>query len=136
MDDMSIRPPPHGIFLNVGDFDFETDLANVDFLVEIADNYSSRDNYLLRSYNNMPLSNGTFVDHISWQLDDPTGNALSSDALPTTPPVLDDWQSIVGLRLEGDRAFLINAHVTSAVPEPSTIILFGIGCLLMARTKR
>jgi len=118
-----------GIKLSLGGFVFQTDQDNVVFLVSVGNAggpYSS-DNYLIRSYNNLPLSNGTLVDFISWQLDDPTGNALSSDALPTTPPVLDDWQSIVGLRLEGDRAFLIDAHVTSAIPEPATILLFSLG---------
>jgi len=130
--------PPCGISLSVGGFDFETDTTNVDFLVAIANNYASggiQDGYLLISYNNLPLSNGTLVDLISWQLDDPTATALSSDALPTTPPVLDDWQSIVGLRLQGERmeSYLIDAHVTSAVPEPTSVLLFALGILLLRK---
>ncbi len=126
--------PPAGISLMVGGFDFRTDPGNIEFLIGIVnDGTSGDDSYWLISYNNLPLSNGTLVDSIGWQLNDPTGNALSSTDLPTTPPVLDDWQSIVGLRLEGDRAFIIGATVTSAIPEPATILLLGLGFLLLKK---
>ena len=89
------------------------------------------DGYLLRSYNNLPLSNDTSVDEISWQLNDPSASVFSSDALPTTAPVLEDWQSIYGLRLHGERGeYIIDATVTSAIPEPATLLLFGWGILL------
>jgi len=115
---------PCGITVNAGGFVFQTDPSNVDFLVEICNDHgtpTARDNYLLRSYNNLPLSSGALVDHIAWQLDDDTCTALSSEALPTTPPVLTDWESIFGLTLEGhDPAdptgfgYFIRAHVTTA----------------------
>ena len=125
---------PAGIFLSVGEFDFTTDPTNVDFLVEVVNNYPSGDYYLVRSYNNLALSNGTLVDHISWQLDDSTATALSSIDLPTSPPILDDWQSIYGLRLHGERGgYIIDATVTSAVPEPATILFFAIGALLLRK---
>jgi len=126
---------PAGISLSVNGFEFRTDPSNVEFLVGIVnDNASGDDIYWVDSYNNLPLSNGTLVDTIVWQLDDPTGTALSSDALPTTPPVLGDWQSMVGLRLDGERAgWGIDATVTSAIPEPSTILLLGMGALILCR---
>ena len=100
--------PPCGIFLSVGGFEFRTDPANVDFLVEVANNHPwfdpdiNRDNYLLRSYNNLPLYNGVPINHIMWQLDDYSGNAISSDTLPVTAPVLEDWpDSFTGLRITG-----------------------------------
>jgi len=114
---------PYGITINADGFVFETDPSNVDFLVEIANNHgspSARDNYLLRSYNNLDLSNGVLVDHISWQLDDDTATALSTEALPTTAPTLEDWQSIFGLTITGSdpvdplSTYLIRAHVTAA----------------------
>lgn len=125
---------PAGIFLSVGEFDFTTDLANVAFLVEIINDYTSgglHDSYILRSYSNLPLSNEVSVDHISWSLRDSSATALSSTDLPTTAPVLDAWLSRNELRLEGERlGYIIDAHVTSAIPEPATIVLFAIGALL------
>jgi hypothetical protein len=128
--------PPYGISLTVGGFEFKTNPLNVDFLLEIINDYTSgglHDAYGLISYNNLPLYNGTSVNEISWWLTDTSATALSSTDLPSTAPSLDDWQSIVGLRLEGDKTFLIDAHVTSAVPEPATILLLATGALLLKR---
>jgi len=127
---------PCGIFLNVGGFEFRTDSANVDFLVGIGNNVPStglHDSYWLHSYNNLILSNDTLVDEISWSLRDYSSNALSSIALPTTAPVLDDWQSRNRLCLEAYRTYLVEAHVTSAIPEPATIVLLGLGGLILRR---
>jgi hypothetical protein len=127
--------PPHGIFLSVSGFDFETDPTNVDFLVEIENDHPPDDNYLLRSYNNIPLSNGTLVAHISWWLYDPTGSALSSTDLPVTAPVLTDWQSN-HLDIHGEKGtFGFSAHVISAVPEPATLSLFGLVGLLLRKRR-
>jgi hypothetical protein len=132
---------PCGISLTVGGFEFKTDPANVYFLVEIVNSVWG-DNYSVKSNDNLPLSNGVWVGLISWQLDDPTGNALSSDVLPTTAPVLDDWQSIYGLRLDGwggkypKDFFTISSHVTSAIPEPATFLLFAFGGGLLLRKRR
>jgi hypothetical protein len=106
-----------GITVNTKHFVFKTDPNDVNFLVEISDNNSGQDNYLLRSYNNLPLANGAPVEHIAWQLDDPTQTAVSSDALPTTAPTLADYQSIFGLTVQGEDLasgdpFFIRAHVT------------------------
>jgi len=131
--------PPAGISLNVGGFDFKTDPANVEFHVAIRNDIQpgGSDIYALGSSNNLLLSNGTSVEGITWQLYDPTGNALSSDALPTTAPVLEDWQSNV-LHIYGykDR-FHIYATVTSAqiIPEPATILMLGFGCLLLRKIR-
>ena len=92
---------PYGISLELNGMVFETDPQNVDFLVEIVDNYLYRDNYLIRSYNNRPIPNGLTVTHIAWQLDDPTQTALKTTALPKTAPRLSNWTSQFGLTLEG-----------------------------------
>jgi hypothetical protein len=54
----------YGIRLQGGGYTFETDPSNVEFLVEIV-NRPDGDNYLLRSYNNLPLATGAPVDHIA-----------------------------------------------------------------------
>ncbi|HEU5099806.1 MAG TPA: hypothetical protein VFU22_12335, partial [Roseiflexaceae bacterium] len=113
---------PYGISLKVGGRVFETDPQNVSFLVEVVNNLYDRDNYLLRSYNNRPLSNGLRVTHIAWQLDDTSQTALKSAALPRTAPRLNNWQSLFGLTMEGsdssggwgDNQFFVRAHVTQA----------------------
>ena len=110
---------PFGITLNAGGFVFRTDPNNVNFLVEIVNDHGTpaSDNYLLRSYNNIFDVGSSSDNHISWQLDDPTSTALSSEALPTVPPVLADWQSVFGLDIQSGMSFdrfLIRSHVTSA----------------------
>jgi len=129
---------PSGISLTVGGFNFRTNPDNVNFLVSITNNYSDQDNYLLRSYNNSPLSNGTLVGHISWQLDDLTATVFSSDALPVTAPILSQWQ-FNHLRMDGDAigggTYLVDAAVTSVqlVPEPGTLLLLTLGSFLLRK---
>jgi hypothetical protein len=114
---------PYGVSLKAGGLVFETDPQNVSFLVEVVNNLYGQDNYLFRSYNNRPLSNGVRVTHIAWQLDDPSQTALKSTALPKTAPKLSSWQSIFGLTLEGrtsygtpdgNSQFFVRARVTQA----------------------
>jgi hypothetical protein len=111
---------PNGIRLTVNGLSFATDPRNVDFLLEMVNNYENLDNYVVISYNNFfsVSARGEIVENIiDWQLDDPTQTALSSTRLPRTPPVLSDWESIFGLTISsmGDDFFLIRANVTSAV---------------------
>ena len=110
----------YGITVKAGDLVFKTDPKNVDFLVELT-NRDMDDHYLLRSYNNLPLSNGVQVEHISWQLDNDTGEALSSESLKkaSTPPKLQDWVDPFGLTItRGDEfdfehSFFLRAHIDS-----------------------
>jgi hypothetical protein len=122
--------PPYGITLTAGEYTFQTDPGDVNFYFEIANGHTGFDGYMLRSYNNLPPSDGVWVQTISWQLDDPTTTALSSDALPTVAPDLSAWQS-AGLVISGydydEDQFFIQAHVTSIVcayssPEPAEAI--------------
>lgn len=94
---------PYGIFLEVNGHEFKTDLNDVDFLVEISNDRGSPayDFYVVRSYNNAPLTFNVGVEHIFWQLEDETATAVSSTELTTSPPDLADWTSILGLAVEG-----------------------------------
>lgn len=127
--------PPAGIALTVGGFNFMGDPFNIAFHVGIRNNVP-HDIYLIGSSNNLPLPNGTPVMSIYWQLNDATASVFSTDALPTTVPSLGEWQTN-HLRLETLRMFSIDAHVTSAIPEPCTILLFALcGLMLVRRHKK
>jgi len=110
---------PNGIRLNVNGLTFATDPRDVNFLLELVNDYQDSDNYVVISYNNFfsVSATGMFVMNIiDWQLDDPTQTALSSTALPRNAPILSNWQSIFGLSIssDGDNHFLIRANVTLA----------------------
>jgi len=129
--------PPCGVSLTVSCLEFQTDPTSVNFSIGIVNDYPPVDNYGFISYNNLPLSNGVTVDLIVWELEDPSGKAISSDTLPTTAPILDDWQ-LNRLGIYGPprgNSFGIVAHVTSAVliPEPATMLLLGLGLLLLRK---
>ena len=127
---------PAGISLTVGGFEFQTDPTDVQFRVAIRnDNLSGDDIYWIHSDKNLPLSNGTPVDYVSWGLKDHTGSVFSSDSLPITAPILNQWQEN-RLRIETSRAFYVHGHVTSAIPETATVLLFGLGGLLLRIRKR
>lgn len=120
--DYRYNTSPYGITVKSGNLTFQTNPANVDFLVEIINDNGTptRDGYFVLSKNNLPVNN-LVVDHISWQLDDPTATANTSEALPTDAPILTDWQSIFGLSITGHPVnnpgydfFFIRAHAISA----------------------
>ncbi len=110
----------YGITVNADDLVFKTDPKNANFLIELV-NRDMDDHYHLISYNNLPLSNGLPVQYISWQLDNDTGVALSSDSLKKapTPPKLKDWIDPFGLAIQGGdeldpvNFFSLKAHVDS-----------------------
>jgi hypothetical protein len=84
-----------GIELKAGGFVFKTNPINVEFGINIYNDwdlfYGIQDCYIVYSNENMQLSNGLLVDQIYWRLDDTLSTALSSDALPITAPELADW---------------------------------------------
>jgi len=133
---------PCGIRLTVGGLVFQTDPEKVYFGVEIMNDEPwanpdiNRDVYAIGSENNLPFSNGTWGGYIHWQLDDPTGNAVSSTDLPTTAPILDRWE-FNELDLDGRRDYLVRGHVTSAIviPEPATILLLSVGVLALRKRQ-
>ena len=134
--------PPCGFSLNVGGLSFATDPANTYFVMRILDNYLDDDFYWLTSYNNSPLSNGTSVNNIDWMLGDPSETAISTIELPRTAPVLGDWEVTflnIGGGPGGREGFVFLSHVTFAadIPEPTTLLLLGLGgVIFVRRTKK
>lgn len=135
--------PPAGITFTVGGFVFMTDPANVDFTIHIVDDPPAQgrvgDRYGILSENNLPLPNGTSVGGISLFLRNEAGGVLSSDALPTMAPVLDDWAQGGELAVSGiGRSFVIEGRLTSMalIPEPATLMFLGLGGLALLRNRR
>ncbi len=71
---------------------------------------------------------------------DSSASALSSDALPPTAPLLDDW-GMRDIYIWGGGArygFHVDGRLTSAVliPEPGTFVLFSIVGLALLKNRR
>jgi hypothetical protein len=105
----------YGIEFKAGGFVFKTNPSNPCLCIAIS-NYHSSDGYYLASPNNLQLSNGLLVGPIEMRLQEYTGNALSSDALPTTAPVLSDWENkyiiTVGYNPSSYEYFALGANIT------------------------
>lgn len=113
----------------------QTFKSNSYFEIFVEDDRSGRDVYAINS--SQALLNGTTTDMgvvISLNLIDYTQTALNSIALPSTLPILDYW-SIATIDLISGRDFGIYADVTSIemVPEPATMLMFGLGGLLIRK---
>ncbi len=128
---------PYGMSLTIGEIIFQTDTADVDFMVNIWNNFNeTEDCYRITSYNNLMIGD-LLISRLDWILEDYSGNALSSIELPDTPPDLLAWQSNL-LIVDGfvdDEYFRIDGHITDVwlIPEPATILLITLGGLLLRR---
>ncbi len=111
---------PSGIRVNIHNRIFQTDSANVNFLVETANDHYDRDNIVFRSYQNIfspSIPDLDYETHIAWQLDDTNQTALNSTDIPTFI-TLSSWQqdfalTITGENWDGDKSIFIRANVTS-----------------------
>jgi len=108
-----------GMELNTGGFEFKTNPSNVKFgIIIYNDDPYTGDEYIVDSEENLPLSNGLLVDIFYWTLGDPTHTALSSDALPTTAPVLSDWEynqlDVLVIHPTSGNPFAFRATITKA----------------------
>jgi hypothetical protein len=94
--DYQYLAPPNGIRVDLGDQVTETDQSNVNFSVEVVNDFpeDGSDAFLLISNVNTPLPCGSPIDVIDWQLDDPTGKAFKNTALPGSAPKLADFESV------------------------------------------
>lgn len=115
-----------GIEVKTSDFVFKTDPSHVTFALAIFNDFSmygypAYDEYVIGSLNNLPLSNGVLITYIQWDLYDSTATAVSSTDIPTTAPVLSDWDEDNSMLIDGesptdpDQTFRITAQVTKAI---------------------
>ena len=109
---------PSGFHVDLGDAIVETGKKLFDFQVLLIDNTSFDADYYQVTSNGAlaPTRCGVNSGLILFQLDDPTRTALTSVALPATPPNL---AAFANNRLEiygsdGTNNYYIRAHVTSA----------------------
>ena len=105
-----------GITITTKQFVFQSDPQNPDFRV-IVGNDNPGDSFAVQSFHVLSPADGVRVESISWVMSDPTGTALSSDALPTAAPRLADFEQPQGLSIDGDSGstsehFLIRLLVT------------------------
>lgn len=116
--DYQFNAAPYGVAVNVANTLVTTTPGGF-FLIEVINNYDPYgDAFLLRSYQNVTSDPAVTIEYVTWQLDDPTGTALASAALPPGPPPIAKFQQSYGLDLSGPfgrDAFSIRAHVTKAV---------------------
>ena len=91
---------PYGVTVTIGTHTFRTDPQNVNFLIELVNNYFDQDTYAFHSYNNA-MTDGASVQTIDFQLDDPSQTALSDTALLALAPDLTRWQQVLGLDISG-----------------------------------
>ena len=113
-----------GIVIQGGGLTFATDPASTKVRVEIVHEIVQAkrgDVLLIRSYNNLPLNNNVAVDHISWQIEDRKGRALSNAHIPSASVTLASWKSTQGITIEGSvppdtgQRFRVRAHLTELV---------------------
>jgi len=124
-----------GMELNTGGFEFRTNPSNVQFGFGIYnDEPYLHDEYIVVSEENLPLSNGLIVDDFWWILVDPTCTALTSDALPTTAPVLSDWEynqiGMIGFHPTSGNPFVFSATITKATKSRARDVHSGMQPIL------
>jgi Collagen triple helix repeat (20 copies) len=95
---------PYGVTVTIGTHTFRSDPSNVNFLLELVNDYYSLDNYVFHSYTNAD-TDGVPVEIISWQLDDPTATLLASPTLTDSAPDITRWQQLVGFDIRGGAAW-------------------------------
>jgi len=107
---------PYGVTVTMGTHTFRTDPANVNFLLELVNDYYSLDNFVFHSYSNV-ATDGVPIEMISWQLDDPTSTLLASTALTADAPDITRWQQPVAFEIDGQNGwsrFMLRGTVSDA----------------------
>jgi len=138
-----LHDSPYGISILLGDYEFKTAPSHMDqFEMGIINDdpvNGLHDYYAVFSDENVSPSHPSFnISSIRWDLSDSTYDAISSDALPTTAPLLSAWDynylEIYGGNSQG--GLYIGGTVTQAVPEPMTSIILVVGCFILRGRRK
>ncbi|ULA68954.1 MAG: Maltoporin (maltose/maltodextrin high-affinity receptor, phage lambda receptor protein) [Nitrospira sp.] len=100
--------------------------------IRVTDNGPAGDRYEL-------VANGMIGDPVNGftpttfrlQANDPTGNAFTSDSLPTVPPSLSSFASTQLRLVFGAASTRVQGALTSLVPLPAAVWLFGAGLIAL-----
>jgi hypothetical protein len=131
---------PFGITLDIGQSIFESNPQAAGFTIEVHDNFNQKDGYLITGTNNLPLSNGTEVGQILWQLEYNSLTALNSDALTLTAPSLaEEDLAVDNFRITFGRSSIrgtIDFAEAQVVPEPATVMIMAAGAFMAGLGRR
>lgn len=134
-----LHSSPHGISVFLGGYEFKTDhLHHGQFSVLVDMYYANRYYYIIKSNQNTMFPFESPIEEILWALGDITRSVLSSDALLTVDPNLDEWDYNI-LRITGaDQSFRIEGKVTQVtlIPEPSTGLFLLSSIAYFLRRKK
>lgn len=133
--DYRYNEAPGGMWVKINRYLFKPDPSQRNFLAELVNRPPAQlgDAIVFRSYKNIfPMPFGD--THISWQLDDPTGAALSNVDLPQEIN-LSAWTQVFGLTIHGredrgprevNETMLIRAVVTKVLlPKNESVLKDG-----------
>ena len=135
---------PYGMNLEIENTQFDFNAESVGFNINVVDDYQAsfetlHDVIRMGSYSS---STTPEIGSFSWQLIDYSHQVLTNMDLPLTAPVLENWD-VSELLISEDynlapyNNYLITSQITSAVvvPEPVTILLFGLGGIILNRAS-
>jgi hypothetical protein len=111
---------PSGISITVNGAVFDTDPTAIDLLINVVDR-SGADGIVFRSFTNRCTACPR-VDHISWQLDDETGTALTDVELPIDAPNVAGFTQPFGMTITGSNTamtvgFLVRGEVATVTRQ-------------------
>ena len=124
---------PSHFSVTVGNYEFTTN----DLLGVIGNDSLIGDLYYISSWSSFHSDGFTWED-MGVFLRDNTGTALDSDALPLTPPELEDFQDYAkfSAAIPGHPGPVLTGQLTSLTPEPGSLAILSFGAGIVAARRR